>query len=91
MGDLDWCHPLLLPLAGGGSSSSVLRKLQLSEPRIKNNTETSLKKETPLEEEPPSPAVDADPYFNIHLGALGLLRGFGLGMLAELGDVLHHL
>lgn len=40
---------------------------------------------------PPIASCLTDPYFNIHLGALGLLRSFGLGMLAELGDVLDHL
>lgn len=86
--DLDWLSSALLPLARALAAAFRKRCRCLS-------AESSIKQNGDIIKTSERNASVArrltGAYFNIHLGALGLLRVFGLGVLAQLGDVLDHL
>lgn len=71
-----------------GSSSSVLKKLQLSERRKQHKNGDTIK--TSQRRSFMNSNITR-PYFNVHLSALRFLCIVCLGMLAEFGDVLDHL
>lgn len=71
-----------------GSSNSVLKKLRLSE-RRKQHKNGDIVKSSSWNMFLYSCIIFA--YFDIHLSALRFLCSVCLGLLAEFGDVLHHL
>lgn len=71
-----------------GSSSSVLKKLQLSERREQHKNGDTIKTSQRRS------FINSNithPYFNVYLSALGFLCVFCLGMFTEFGDVFDHL